>query len=61
MGLQNYGKEGDWTAWYKSYQTVNLKQGSNTIAMTCGNGDACHFNLDQLAVTDGSEPAGWSS
>jgi hypothetical protein len=61
MSLKNYGKEGDWTAWYKSYQTVNLKQGSNTIAMTCGNGDACHFNLDQLAVTDGSEPAGWSS
>ncbi|MGW3242012.1 carbohydrate-binding protein [Streptomyces sp. NPDC001070] len=58
--LRNYGKKGDWNAWYRSFVTLDLKQGSNTIALTCGQGDACHFNLDQLALLDkGEKPAGW--
>ena len=60
MSLKNYGKKGDWTAWYKSYQTVNLTAGSNTIALACGDGDSCHFNLDQVALTkNNAEPDGW--
>ncbi|WP_431959461.1 carbohydrate-binding protein [Actinacidiphila sp. bgisy160] len=58
--LKNYGKKGDWNAWYRSYVTLDLKQGTNTIALTCGQGDACHFNLDQLALLDkGKSPEGW--
>ena len=61
MDLKKYVKNGDWTNWYKSYQTVNLTAGSNTIAITCGSGDTCHFNLDQVALTKNSdtEPDGW--
>ncbi|MFD8072409.1 carbohydrate-binding protein [Streptomyces sp. NPDC059718] len=60
--LKNWGKEGDWNAWYRSYVTLDLKQGSNTIALTCGQGDACHFNLDQVALLDkGQSPEGWKS
>ncbi|MET9873892.1 carbohydrate-binding protein [Actinacidiphila glaucinigra] len=58
--LKNWGKEGDWNHWYRSYATLDLKQGSNTLALTCGQGDACHFNLDQLALMDkGKAPEGW--
>lgn len=60
MDLKNYGKEGNWDSWFKSYQTVSLKKGSNTIALTCGTGDACHVNLDQLALVTGTTaPDGW--
>lgn len=58
--LRNYGKKGDWNHWYRSFATLDLKQGSNTLAVTCGQGDACHFNLDQLALLDkGQAPEGW--
>ncbi|MEU4090929.1 carbohydrate-binding protein [Streptomyces sp. NPDC026673] len=58
--LKNWGKEGDWNHWYRSYATLDLKQGTNTLALTCGQGDACHFNLDQLALMDKDQsPKGW--
>lgn len=58
--LKNFGKEGDWNHWYRSYATLDLKQGSNTLALTCGQGDACHFNLDQVALMDkDKKPEGW--
>jgi Carbohydrate binding module (family 35) len=58
--LKNYGKEGDWNAWYRSYVSVQLDKGNNTVAVTCGQGDACHFNLDQLALmNEGDKPPGW--
>lgn len=58
--LRNYGKKGDWNHWYRSYATLDLKQGTNTLAVTCAQGDACHFNLDQLALLDkGQAPEGW--
>ncbi|MFL4905190.1 CBM35 domain-containing protein [Streptomyces sp. MMS24-I2-30] len=57
--LQNYGKEGDWNAWYRSYVSVQLDKGTNTVAVTCGQGDACHFNLDQLALLQEGQKPGW--
>jgi hypothetical protein len=59
IDLQDYGKVGDWTAWYFSYVSVNLNQGSNTVAITCGTGDACHFNLDQLALVNKGGTSPW--
>ncbi|MFE9610361.1 carbohydrate-binding protein [Streptomyces sp. NPDC006012] len=57
--LKNYGKEGDWNAWYRSYVSVQLDKGSNTVAVTCGQGDACHFNLDQLALFQEGQKPDW--
>jgi hypothetical protein len=58
MDLKNYGKEGDWTGWYRTFVSVNLNKGSNTVAVTCASGDSCHFNLDQLALVEagGAKP-----
>lgn len=57
--LKNYGKEGDWNAWYRSYVSLQLDQGTNTVAITCGQGDACHFNLDQLALLEEGQKPDW--
>ncbi|MEU6174960.1 CBM35 domain-containing protein [Streptantibioticus parmotrematis] len=62
INLKNYGTNGDWDEWYSSYVSVTLDQGANTIALTCGSGDVCHYNLDRIGVTtDPSvKPKGWS-
>ncbi|MFJ5841185.1 CBM35 domain-containing protein [Streptomyces shenzhenensis] len=57
--LKNYGKEGDWNAWYRSYVSVRLDEGANAVAVTCGQGDACHFNLDQLALLQEGQKPDW--
>lgn len=60
LKMPRYAKEGDWTLWYRYYVTVNLTKGKNTIAVSCGEGDACHFNLDQFALGKNQEkPKGW--
>jgi hypothetical protein len=66
INLSDYVGDGNWDHWFSSYVTVNLNQGTNTVALTCGTGDVCNFNLDRLglAADAGSgtpqKPAGWS-
>jgi Carbohydrate binding module (family 35) len=62
INLADYGQQGNWDQWFKSYVTVNLNKGSNTIALTCASGDTCNFNLDRIGLTTDSNtpPSGWS-
>jgi hypothetical protein len=62
MNLKDYGTPGDWDQWFTSYVSVDLNQGSNTIALTCGSGDVCHYNLDRVGLTvdQSARPDGWS-
>jgi hypothetical protein len=61
--LKDYGSNGSWDDWFSSYRTVALKQGQNTIALSCAAGASCAFNLDQFALTpvgdSGNRPSGW--
>ncbi|MEU1626864.1 hypothetical protein ABZ746_16380 [Streptomyces sp. NPDC020096] len=61
LNLKNYGAAGNWDLWYTSWLSVDLSQGANTIALTCGAGDVCHYNLDRVGVTvnQNAKPAGW--
>jgi hypothetical protein len=62
INLADYGQQGNWDQWFTSYVTINLNQGPNTIALSCGPGDTCNFNLDRMGLTKGSSvrPDGWS-
>ncbi len=62
INLKDYGTTGNWDQWFTSYVSVDLQKGANTIALTCGNGDVCHYNLDRfgLTVNPSQRPTGWS-
>ncbi|MBV9024889.1 MAG: hypothetical protein JO362_14130, partial [Streptomycetaceae bacterium] len=51
INLADYGQQGNWDQWFKSYVTVDLNKGSNIITLTCGSGDTCNFNLDRVGLT----------
>ncbi len=61
INLKDYGTPGNWDEWFTSYISVNLTKGANTIALTCGSGDVCHYNLDRfgLTVDPSHHPTGW--
>jgi hypothetical protein len=61
IDLKDYGTPGDWDQWFTSWVSVDLTQGANTIALTCGTGDVCHYNLDRVGLSTGhkDKPAGW--
>jgi hypothetical protein len=61
MNLKDYGTPGNWDQWFTSFVSVDLQQGTNSIALTCGSGDVCHYNLDRfgLTVDQNSKPKGW--
>ncbi len=61
INLKNYGTVGNWDSWYTSWVSVDLNKGANTIALTCGAGDVCHYNLDRVGVTvdQSAKPQGW--
>ncbi|MCT2592777.1 hypothetical protein LHJ74_23165 [Streptomyces sp. N2-109] len=51
LSMKNYAKapKGDWEkGWTYTYSTVQIKKGSNTFAISCGQGDSCNVNLDQV-------------
>lgn len=57
VNLKNYGSP-PYTDWAKAwdnhtYQWVNLKKGSNTLALTCVPGVNCGVNLDQVWLKQG--------
>jgi len=40
-----------WDDWATVTEPVSLTSGTNTIALTCGSGDDCNVNVDDIAVT----------
>ncbi|MEY9962859.1 hypothetical protein ABIA33_000885 [Streptacidiphilus sp. MAP12-16] len=58
--LKNFSHESDWAkAWYRSYVTVNLKQGANTVGLTIGAGQG-NVNIDQLGLSADKDHSPWS-
>ncbi|MDJ0343964.1 carbohydrate-binding protein [Streptomyces sp. H10-C2] len=55
MKMRNYGSYTDWSkAWGNTtYAWVDLKKGSNTLALTCAPGNKCGVNLDQVWLKEG--------
>ncbi|MET9320347.1 CBM35 domain-containing protein [Streptomyces sp. NPDC003038] len=56
INMKNFSKaaEGDWAkGWTNTYSIVQLKQGSNTIRISCEAGNQCEVNLDQLWLEQG--------
>ncbi|MFD8380687.1 CBM35 domain-containing protein [Streptomyces sp. NPDC059679] len=45
-------EKGDWEkSWTKTWSLVNLKEGANTVKVSCEAGDKCDVILDQLWLT----------
>lgn len=56
ISMKNFSNapKGDWEkGWTYSWSIVNLSQGSNTITLSCGDGDKCDVNLDQMWLKKG--------
>ncbi|MEV0092331.1 CBM35 domain-containing protein [Streptomyces sp. NPDC050738] len=54
LGLKNFIKstDADWTKnWQTTWAPVQLKQGENTIKISCETGNQCNAILDWLAIT----------
>ncbi|MFF2329209.1 MULTISPECIES: carbohydrate-binding protein [unclassified Streptomyces] len=58
INMKNFAKaqEGDLSkGWTTTYAYVNLNKGSNTIVISCNEGDQCDANLDQLSLKEGHQ------
>ncbi|MFF4606889.1 carbohydrate-binding protein [Streptomyces sp. NPDC001339] len=56
INMKNFAHaaEGDWEkGWTRSFSWVQLKQGKNTVKVSCEQGDQCDFNLDQVWLKAG--------
>jgi hypothetical protein len=56
MGLKNWAQapQGDWEkGWTKTYNWIQLNKGTNTIRISCEQGNQCNAYLDQLWLTNG--------
>ncbi|MCX4973458.1 carbohydrate-binding protein [Streptomyces sp. NBC_00620] len=56
LNLKNYAEaqEGDFVkGWTTTYSWPTLTKGTNTISISCQNGDSCNVLLDQLRVKEG--------
>lgn len=56
LNMSNFGnaEEGDWEkGWTRTYAYVDLKQGANTLKISCETGNSCDFNLDQVWLKAG--------
>ncbi|MET7450760.1 CBM35 domain-containing protein [Streptomyces sp. NPDC005574] len=56
VGLKNYAKagEGDYEkGWTKTYNYIQLNKGTNTIKVSCENGNQCDALLDQMWLVSG--------
>ncbi|MER5760913.1 carbohydrate-binding protein [Streptomyces sp. NPDC002082] len=53
INMKNFAKagEGDWAkGWTNTYSYVNLKQGTNTIKISCESGNSCEAVIDQFVL-----------
>ncbi|MFI0779696.1 CBM35 domain-containing protein [Streptomyces sp. NPDC021212] len=56
ISMKNFSNapKGDYEkGWTTSWSIVQLSQGSNTITLSCGDGDKCDVNLDQMWLKRG--------
>ncbi|UKY52094.1 CBM35 domain-containing protein [Streptomyces inhibens] len=56
LGLKNFihSPKGDWKkGWQTTWAPVTLNQGTNTIEISCGQGNQCNANLDQVWLQQG--------
>jgi hypothetical protein len=56
LGMKNYAHaaDGDFAkGWTKTYSWPTLTKGTNTITISCGDGDSCNVLLDQLSLKQG--------
>jgi hypothetical protein len=56
LNLRNFAgaKDGDFSkGWTKTYAWPTLNKGSNTISLSCQDGDKCNILLDQLSLKTG--------
>ncbi|MFJ5534321.1 carbohydrate-binding protein [Streptomyces sp. NPDC093261] len=56
LKLKNWANapQGDWEkGWTKTYNYIQLNKGTNTIRISCEQGNQCNANLDQLWLTNG--------
>ncbi|WP_327429719.1 CBM35 domain-containing protein [Streptomyces sp. NBC_01236] len=56
LSLKNYtgAADGDFAkGWTKTYAYPTLNKGTNTITISCGDGDSCNVLLDQLSLKEG--------
>ncbi|MFD9209662.1 carbohydrate-binding protein [Streptomyces sioyaensis] len=56
LGLKNFigSPKGDWEkGWQTTWAPVTLNQGTNTIEISCGQGNQCNANLDQVWLQRG--------
>ncbi|MER6564989.1 carbohydrate-binding protein [Streptomyces sp. NPDC001093] len=56
LNLQNYrhAKDGDFAnGWTRTYVWPTLKQGSNTISISCGSGDQCNALISNVKLKQG--------
>ncbi|MET7490369.1 carbohydrate-binding protein [Streptomyces sp. NPDC005538] len=56
FGLKNYTGQNDPSkAWTTTYSYPTLTKGTNTITLSCENGDSCNVLLDQLWLEKGQQ------
>lgn len=48
MGNFANAEEGSWDKWTKTWQRVPLNKGTNTVTLSCEDGNKCDVNIDQL-------------
>ncbi|MEU9027727.1 CBM35 domain-containing protein [Streptomyces sp. NPDC048383] len=56
INMKNYSlaKPGEWDkGWTHTYSLVQLKKGTNTIKVSCEQGNLCEINIDQLWLEQG--------
>jgi hypothetical protein len=56
MGLKNWAQapQGDWEkGWTKTYNYIQLNKGTNSIRISCEQGNQCNVYLDQVWLTKG--------
>ncbi|MFD4226402.1 carbohydrate-binding protein [Streptomyces sp. NPDC058545] len=56
INMKNFAHaaEGDWEkGWTTTFGWIDLKEGSNTIKLSCEQGDSCEAYLDQLSLKSG--------
>ncbi|WP_030610106.1 carbohydrate-binding protein [Streptomyces sclerotialus] len=56
LNMKNFAgaQEGDWEkGWTRTYAYVQLNKGTNTVKISCEQGNQCDFNLDQVWLKAG--------
>ncbi|MEV5506302.1 carbohydrate-binding protein [Streptomyces orinoci] len=55
LSMKNFAqaKAGEWDRWTHTWAWISLKKGSNTVKLSCEQGNQCNFNLDQMWLKPG--------